>query len=85
MASGTIVVTEECFPHPLYKEGEHFLAETPRHMPNLIEWLIQTEDGQKEAARIQQNIFDLLQDEKIFNSKNIDLKNYISAVWSTVK
>ncbi|KXV70825.1 hypothetical protein AD951_02175 [Acetobacter malorum] len=85
MASGSVIVTEECFPHPLYKSGEHYLTETPRHMPNLIEWLIRTEDGQKEAARIQKNIFEVLQNEDIFNSKNLDLKNYISSVWSNLK
>lgn len=85
MASGSIIVTEECFPHPLYKNGEHYLTETPRHMPNLIEWLIRTEEGQAEAARIQKNIFDVLQNEDIFNSKNLDLKNYISSVWSNLK
>ncbi|KXV56692.1 hypothetical protein AD947_10065 [Acetobacter tropicalis] len=85
MASGSIVVTEECFPHPLYKEGTHFLAETPRHMPNLIEWLIRSEEGQKKAAEIQENIINTLEDDDLFQSKSRDVKNYIATVWSTLK
>jgi hypothetical protein len=53
MARGSIVVTEPCLPHPVFKPGVHFLEESARHMPSLIEWLIKTKDGQAKAASIQ--------------------------------
>lgn len=53
----TLVVTEPCFPHPVYKDGMHFLAEAPRHMPHLIDWLVRTPDGQKKAEEIRTNAY----------------------------
>ncbi|GAN61802.1 hypothetical protein AA0313_1634 [Acetobacter indonesiensis NRIC 0313] len=85
MAAGAVVITEECFPHPLYKDGEHYLTESPRHMPNLIEWLFHTEDGVQEAARIQRNCFTILTNKTLLKAKHLDLQNYISSVWSTVQ
>lgn len=41
-ARGAVVVTEDCLPTPLYRNGIHFLTETPRHMPHLINWLLDT-------------------------------------------
>ncbi|MFT8676447.1 MAG: hypothetical protein ABF990_09315 [Acetobacter sp.] len=85
MASGAVVVTEDCFAHPLYRNGEHFLAEAPRHIPNLVEWLIHTPDGQEAASRIQSNIFATLQDQAIARSKMHDLRSYVADVWSAVQ
>ncbi|MBO1324900.1 hypothetical protein K2X14_07045 [Acetobacter sp. TBRC 12305] len=85
MASGAVVVTEDCFAHPLYKSGVHFLAESPRHIPNLVEWLVRTPDGQETASRIQANMFAVLQDQAIAQSKTRDLRRYVSSVWSAVQ
>ncbi|QEO17562.1 CgeB family protein [Acetobacter vaccinii] len=82
LVSGTIVVTEECFPHPLYREGEHFLAEVPRHIPNLVEWLVHSPDGQEKAEQIQANIFTLLQDQQHVGASRNSLRQYVSMVWS---
>lgn len=82
MASGAVVVTEECFPHPLYKNGEHYLVESGRHMPNLIEWLLNTPDGEKESRRIQKNAFRIFANTSLRQTKNHDLLCYISSVWS---
>lgn len=49
----TLVVTEPCFPHPLYKPGIHYLEEAPRHLPHLVEWLVRTPEGQAKAEEIR--------------------------------
>ena len=85
LSSGSIVVSEECFPHPLYKAGVHFFEENRRHIPNLVEWLIQSEDGKSTALEMQKNIFSTLRNINISKSKNLSLENFISTVWSKVK
>lgn len=82
MAAGAVVVSEECFPHPLYKAGTHYLTETTRHMPNLIEWLLDTPEGQQEAEKVRQNCFKLFSNKTLIRSKKQDLASYISSVWA---
>lgn len=53
----TLVLTEPCFPHPVYKAGVHFLEEAPRHMPHLVEWLVRSQDGQAKAEEIRKNAY----------------------------
>ncbi len=53
----TLVVTEPCFPHPLYKPGTHFLTEAPRHIPHLVNWLVTSKDGQAKAEEIRTRAF----------------------------
>jgi hypothetical protein len=55
MVSGSVVVSEPCPPHPLFKPGTHYLEESGRHILNLIEWLLKTRDGAKQAQTIQDN------------------------------
>ncbi|MFT8336593.1 MAG: hypothetical protein ABF628_10495, partial [Acetobacter orientalis] len=81
MAAGAVVVSEECFPHPLYKAGTHYLIESTRHMPNLIEWLLDTPEGQQEAERVRQNCFKFFSNKTLIRSKKQDLASYISSVW----
>ncbi|BCI68929.1 hypothetical protein AAJCM20276_35530 (plasmid) [Acetobacter aceti] len=80
-ARGSVVVTEECLPTPLYQEGIHFLAETPRHMPHLISWLLDTTDGQKKMQEIQISCLKLFKDKKLQKSKFNDIFNFIGRVW----
>ncbi len=56
MVGGSVVVTEPTLPHPLYKAGVHFFEETGRHIPNLLEWLFKSNDGQDAAGKVQRNI-----------------------------
>jgi hypothetical protein len=60
MASGALVVTDPCLPHPHLRPGEHFFEEEARHIPNLLEWLIFDADGQRDAQRVLKNTADLL-------------------------
>jgi hypothetical protein len=53
----TLVVTEPCFPHPVFKAGVHYLEESPRHIPHLIDWLLRTPDGQAKAEEIRARAF----------------------------
>jgi len=55
MVAGSVVVSEPCPPHPIFKPGTHYLEESGRHILNLIEWLLKTEDGRRHAQTIQDN------------------------------
>ncbi|CAI9122310.1 CgeB family protein [Brytella acorum] len=80
-ARGAVVVTEECLPTPLYQEGVHFLAETPRHMPHLISWLLDTADGQKKMQDVQNACLTIFRDRALKVSKCNDISSFISRVW----
>jgi len=56
----TVVVTEPCVPHTLYRPGVHYLEEAPRHIPHLIDWLTQTTDGHAKAEAVRTAAFDNL-------------------------
>jgi len=56
MCSGSLVVSDPCLPHPDFVAGEHYLQENLRHMPNLLEWLLKTEEGACEAERVRANV-----------------------------
>ncbi|MBV9829073.1 MAG: class I SAM-dependent methyltransferase [Alphaproteobacteria bacterium] len=55
MCSGSLVVSDPCLPHPILRAGEHYLEETEHQIPELLEWLIDTEDGRREAERVRSN------------------------------
>jgi hypothetical protein len=50
----TVVVTEACFPHRIFKPGVHYFEEAPRHMHHLIAWLARTPDGQAKANEMRE-------------------------------
>ncbi|NOT39672.1 MAG: hypothetical protein HOP13_04190 [Alphaproteobacteria bacterium] len=54
----TVVVTEPCFPHTLYKPGTHYFEEAPRHIPHLIDWLARSADGQARAEDVRRRAFE---------------------------
>lgn len=54
----TVVVSEPCFPHPLYKPGVHYFEEAARDIPPLIDWLTRSADGQARAEAMRQRAFD---------------------------
>ena len=55
MCSGSLVVSDPCLPHPSFIANEHYLQESTRRIPDLLEWLLKTEDGNREAERICSN------------------------------
>lgn len=53
MASGSVVVSEPCLPHPVLRPGVHYFEENTRQIPDLLEWLLRSEDGRRRAAAVQ--------------------------------
>ncbi len=62
MSSGSVVVSEPCLPHPDFKPGVHYFEENARHMPDLLEWLLRTDEGRREAGRVRANVQALILD-----------------------
>jgi SAM-dependent methyltransferase len=60
MCSGSVVVSDPCLPNPNFVAGEHYFQETLRHIPDLLEWLLRSPEGAREAARVQRNVAELL-------------------------
>jgi hypothetical protein len=63
MSSGSVVVSEPCLPHPDFKPGVHYFEENARHILDLLEWLLRTEEGRREAERVRENVNALIFDE----------------------
>lgn len=55
MCSGSVMVSDPCLPHPNFLANEHYFQERARHIPDLLEWLLRTEDGMREAERVRNN------------------------------
>ncbi len=55
MAAGALVVSDPCPAQPHFKPGVHYLEEGTRQIPNLLEWLLRSPEGQAEAERIRLN------------------------------
>jgi hypothetical protein len=53
MASGAVVVSEPCPPHPDLSPGVHYFAASARQIPDLLEWLLRTPEGQESAREVQ--------------------------------
>lgn len=56
MCSGSLVVSDPCLPHPDFVANEHYIQENARRIPDLLEWLLRTEDGAREAERVRANV-----------------------------
>jgi hypothetical protein len=78
MLGGSIVVTEPCLPHPVFKPGIHYLEDASRHFPDLIEWLVNSSEGQAHARTIQENIFKI-SDPSFSFVNSLALAKFISA------
>jgi hypothetical protein len=53
----SVVVSDPCFPHPLFKPGQHYFEEAPRHIPELIRWILASKDGAERAETMRANAF----------------------------
>ena len=60
MAAGALVVSDPCPAQPRFQAGVHYLEESMRQIPNLLEWLLRSPEGQAEAERIRLNTRTLL-------------------------
>jgi hypothetical protein len=78
MGGGSVVVTEPCLPHPLFKPGIHFFEECGRHIPNLIDWLLKSTDGIAQAEKVRQTALALVFDPTVASRNGAVLKQFIS-------
>jgi hypothetical protein len=79
MAGGSVVVSEPCLPHPLYKPGVHFFEETGRHMPDLLDWLLKTKDGRARAEKVRAAALGVVTDAAIHKRHHALLRAFIAA------
>ena len=56
----TLVVTEPCVPHAIYRPGVHYLEEAPRHIPHLVDWVVRSPEGQAKADEVRNAAWTLL-------------------------
>ncbi len=62
MATGSVAVTESCFPVPDFRPGVHYFCADAGHLPQLIDWLLRTPDGRAQAESCRRRCLDLLSD-----------------------
>lgn len=53
MATGAVVVSERCVPHPIFKESIHYISENLRFFPDLIDWLLKEKDGNRKLRDVR--------------------------------
>ncbi len=82
MAGGSVVVSEPCLPHPVFKPGEHFFEEAGRHMPDLIEWLIHSPDGRAKAEQVRRAARDRIYDEALRGTHRMQLQRFVLTNWA---
>ena len=49
---GACVVSDPCLVDPVFVSGEHFLEEAIRQLPELLDWLLGTPDGQAKMSEV---------------------------------
>lgn len=52
MANGCAVVSEPCFANPEYEKGVHYLADESHRLMELLEWVLNDEDGKSKAIAV---------------------------------
>ena len=53
-AQRALVVSTPCLPHPLFHPGVHYLEDTPRRLPQLLDWVLRSPEGRLTAERVRQ-------------------------------
>lgn len=77
MAGGSVVVTEPCLPHPLFKPDQHFFEESGRHIPDLLEWLLHTDDGRARAEEVRRDALALVHDRLTTEQAHRNLRSFL--------
>jgi len=62
IAGGALVVSEPCYPHPLFKAGVHYLEAPAAEIPELTRWLVNTPEGRARTLQINAAASALLTD-----------------------
>jgi hypothetical protein len=55
MANGALVVSEPCFADGTFVAGVHYLAEESRYLAEMVDWVLNTPDGQAKSREVRSN------------------------------
>ncbi|KVR42929.1 hypothetical protein WK17_15675 [Burkholderia multivorans] len=78
IGSGSVVVSEPCLPHPVFKPGIHYFEEIGRHVSELVEWLVRSDDGQRKAEAVRLNALDVLNKTSSAKSNGIQIAQFVT-------
>jgi hypothetical protein len=78
MWNKALVVSDPCLPHPVFKPGIHYLEETPRRIPKLIDWLLHSPDGRLAAARIRNAAYAALVEQASVRRMSLTLARFLA-------
>jgi hypothetical protein len=81
MCAGSVVVSETGLPTPGFISGKHYLEAGAQHLPELVEWILNTSDGKSKAEEVQKNALALL---KKNHSRNDAAKRLVRFLLETV-
>lgn len=85
MACGSLVVSEPCLPHPVFRPNIHYFEETGRHIPNLIDWLLKSADGQAAADRARKAVASLIRNRTAARNIGRGLADFLGRVTETAR
>jgi hypothetical protein len=77
LACGSTVVSEPCLPHPIFKPNIHYFEEAGRHIPNLIDWLLQSSDGRIRAEEARLEVASVVEDTTKFQQNSSALMRFL--------
>jgi hypothetical protein len=75
-----LVVSNHCFPHPIFKPGEHYLEETICRIPKLIDWLITTQEGQDLAEKVRMQAYETYRRHLSIEQQSIKLADFLASL-----
>lgn len=55
MANGALVMSEPCFADGTFVAGVHYLAEESRYLAEMVDWVLNTPDGQAKSRQVRDN------------------------------
>jgi hypothetical protein len=55
MCSGSVVLSERGLPVPYFAPGTHYFEADGRHIPEMLEWILNDDDGRIQAKRVRTN------------------------------
>lgn len=79
MDNGSLIVSEPCLRHPVFKPGVHFFEESGRHIHNLIEWLLRSPEGLARAEQVRTEASQVLLRFREANRSGIKIAKFMNA------
>lgn len=78
MCAGGLVVTDHCLNVPNFKPGIHFIQEEARLIPEVVDWVLRTDEGRATANRITADAFALLDRRHKTQPSSLVLSDFIA-------